>query len=134
MEADKPKNLQGESGSWRPRELMVNSSLKVNRHNTQKSPRFSWSLQAGQKATRPSLKAGRIPLTQAGSTFVFAFTTSACFSFASLTENRQDSGTALPKSALALKGRQGGMTSQRFPEVSNLPPRPKEVVSDYRVL
>ena len=60
--------------------------------------------------------------------------TSACFSFASLTENRQDSGTALPKSALALKGRQGGMTSQRFPEVSNLPPRPKEVVSDYRVL
>ena len=40
MEADKPKNLQGESGSWRPRELMVNSSLKVNRHNTQEEPTF----------------------------------------------------------------------------------------------
>ena len=40
MEAGKPKNLPGESGHWRPGELMVNSSLKVNRHNTQEEPMF----------------------------------------------------------------------------------------------
>ena len=40
MEAGKPKNLPGESGRWRPGELMVNSSLKVNRHNTQEEPTF----------------------------------------------------------------------------------------------
>lgn len=134
MEAGKPKNLQGESGSWRPRELMVNSSLKVNRHNTQEEPTFQLEF-TGRTKSHTSQFEGRKNSPDSGRvTFVFAFTTSACFSFASLTENRQDSGTALPKSALALKGRQGGMTSQRFPEVSNLPPRPKEVVSDYRVL
>ena len=134
MEAGKPKNLPGESGRWRPGELMVNSSLKVNRHNTQEEPTFQLEF-TGRTKSHTSQFEGRKNSPDSGQGQPLCLHSQPLPpSPLPFTENRQDIGTSLPKSTLALKGRQGGMTSQRFPKVSNLPPRPKEVVSDYRVL